>query len=165
MKTLLIMRHAKSSWKDKDLPDIDRPLNPRGEKEAARMGNLLRKKRICPNRILSSPALRARVTAEAVVKAIKEQCDFNREVECVDQLYMAEAPQILDALNRLPDEVEAVLLVGHNPGLEFTVQMLSRQLITMPTAAIAYLRVPIAHWSELQEDTECELVKRWNPKD
>jgi phosphohistidine phosphatase len=165
MKTLLLMRHAKSSWKHKDLLDIDRPLNHRGEKDAPKMGTLLKKKEICPDEILSSPAVRARLTAEAVVKAIAKKCDFDKEIQFIDQLYMAEAVQIIDTLNGLADEVETVLLVGHNPGLEYTVQLLSKQIISMPTASIAYLKVPVDRWADLQDDTECELVKRWEPKD
>ena len=68
MKTLLLMRHAKSSWKQKDLPDIERPLSSRGEKDAPMMGRMLKKKELIPDLIISSPAVRARQTVEEVAK-------------------------------------------------------------------------------------------------
>ena len=161
MKTLLLMRHAKSSWKQKDLPDMERLLNKRGEKDAPKMGRQLKKKDMCPDMILCSPAVRARLTAEAVAK----ECHFKKEIQYVDQLYMAEAAQILEVVTHLPDDLKTVLLIGHNPGMEYTVQLLARKIVALPTASIAYLHIPIDHWADLKEDTECKLVKTWGPKD
>ncbi len=161
MKTLLLMRHAKSSWKQKDLPDMERPLNHRGEKDAPKMGHQLKKKELCPDLILSSPAVRARLTAEAVAK----ECRYKKAIQFEDRLYMAEAAQILEVLNRLPDDLGTVLVIGHNPGLEYTLQLLSRKIVALPTASIAYLNVPVDHWAELKEDTHCKLEKTWSPKD
>ena len=161
MKTLLLMRHAKSSWKQKDLPDMERTLNHRGEKDAPRMGHHLKKKDICPDLILSSPAVRAKLTAEAVAK----ECHYKKEIQYAEHLYMAEAEQILDVVHQLPDDMETVLLIGHNPGMEYTVQLLAHKIVALPTASIAYLRVPVEHWADLKDDTQCELVKTWNPKD
>ena len=161
MKTLLLMRHAKSSWKQKDLPDMERPLNHRGEKDAPKMGHLLKKKDMCPDLILSSPATRARLTAEAVAK----ECHYKKAIQFEDQLYMAEATQIVEVINRLPYDLGTVLLVGHNPGLEYTQQLLARKIVALPTASIAYVEVPLDHWAELKEDTRCKLEKSWSPKE
>jgi phosphohistidine phosphatase len=161
MKTLLIMRHAKSSWKHKDQPDLERPLNHRGEKDAPRMGRQLKKKELLPDLIVSSPAVRARLTAEGVA----DKCGYEKQIQFVEPLYMAEATQILTTLNEIPDEVNTLLLIGHNPGLEYTVQLLSHEIVSLPTAAIAYLKVPVERWQDLNEKTECKLVKKWEPKD
>ncbi len=161
MKTLLLMRHAKSSWKKKDLPDIERPLSPRGEKDAPAMGRLLRKKNLVPDLIVTSPAVRAQQTAEAVAK----KSHYEKEISCVDKLYMAEAPEIIGALTGLPDEVNSVLLIGHNPGLEYTLQLLTGKIESLPTATITKISLPIEHWSDLNGDTRGELEKVWRPKD
>jgi phosphohistidine phosphatase len=161
MKTLLLMRHAKSSWKKKDLPDIERPLAPRGEKEAQAMGRLLRKKKRVPDLIISSPAVRARLTAEAVAK----KSHYEKEVLFFDKLYMAETPEILGALTGLPDEAESILVIGHNPGLEYTLQLLTGKIESVPTATIAVISLPVDHWAELNGDTRGELEKVWHPKE
>lgn len=161
MKTLLLMRHAKSSWKQKDLPDIERPLNSRGEKDAPAMGRLLRKKEMVPDIILSSPAVRARLTAEAVGK----KSHYEKEILVIDKLYMAEAPEIFSALNDLPDDIQKCLLIGHNPGLEYTLQLLTGKIQSLSTSTIVNISLPIEVWAELNGDTQGEVVKVWRPKD
>ena len=130
MKKLLLMRHAKSSWKKKNLADIERPLSQRGEKDAPAMGRLLRKKELVPDLIMASPAARARQTAQAVA----EKSHYQKEILFIDKLYMAEAPEVLGALASIPDEVNSVLLVGHNPGLEYVLQVLTGKIESLPTA-------------------------------
>ena len=155
------MRHAKSSWKQKDLPDIERPLNSRGEKDAPAMGRLLRKKEMVPDIILSSPAVRARLTAEAVGK----KSHYEKEILVIDKLYMAEAPEIFSALNDLPDDIQKCLLIGHNPGLEYTLQLLTGKIQSLSTSTIVNISLPIEVWAELNGDTQGEVVKVWRPKD
>ena len=161
MKKLLLMRHAKSSWKKKNLADIERPLSPRGEKDALAMGRLLRKKDLVPDLIIASPAVRARQTAQAVA----EKSHYPKEVLFIETLYMAEAPEILGALASLPDEVNSVLLVGHNPGLEYILQVLTGKIESLPTATIAYLSLPVSHWPEITGNIKGEFEKVWRPKD
>ena len=132
MKTLLIMRHAKSSWKDAELPDQERPLNKRGKHDAPMMGELIKDKELRPQVIYASTAKRARMTAEEVSSA----CKFKGDVTYLDNLYLAEAEAILDVLHTTPDEIERVLIIGHNPGLEGLLQMLSHRVESLPTAAI-----------------------------
>jgi phosphohistidine phosphatase len=159
MKTVLLMRHAKSSWKDHSMPDMERPLNKRGKKDAARMSSLLKDKELVPKEILSSPAVRAKMTAEAVA----EKSGFKGKIEYQDNFYLAEPPVYAAALKALPDDVERVMLIGHNPGLEALVQILSGQIESLPTAAIAYLVVPVKHWSELDGETRAEIIEIWQP--
>jgi phosphohistidine phosphatase len=161
MKTLLIMRHAKSSWKHKEMTDIERPLNSRGEKDAPAMGRLLKKKKILPDLILTSPAVRARATAELVAK----KSNYKKEITIVDALYMAEAPEIIKTLNGLADENSLVLLVSHNPGLEYLLQLLTGKIESLPTSTIAKITLPIENWTDLVDDTQGKLVKIWHPKE
>ena len=91
MKTLLLLRHAKSSWKDESLTDHDRPLNKRGKKTAPLMGHLLREKNLVPDLVVSSTAVRARSTAEAAAEA----CGYPGEITLTDELYLATAGEIL----------------------------------------------------------------------
>jgi|SRR5271157_508354 len=159
MKTVLLMRHAKSSWKDHTMPDMERPLSKRGKKDAPRMGSLLKDKELVPQEIISSPAVRAKMTAESVA----EKSGFKGKIEYQDNFYLAEPPVYAETLRGLPDEVERVMLIGHNPGLEALVQILSGQIESLPTAAIAYMVIPVKHWSELDVDTRAEIIEIWQP--
>jgi phosphohistidine phosphatase len=161
MKSLLIMRHAKSSWKDTDIQDFDRPLNKRGRSDAPVMGQLLRDRELLPQRILSSTAVRARTTVESIVVA----SGYKGEIIYLDSFYMAEPITYLESLRLLSDDLERVMIMGHNPGLESLLQQLSRQVVALPTAAVAYLTLPIKHWAELKVNTEGELVEYWVPRD
>jgi phosphohistidine phosphatase len=157
MKTLLLMRHAKSSWKDEQMADHDRPLNKRGLREAPIMGEMLRDKELVPQQILSSSALRAVSTAEVVSK----ETGYKGTIDALDSLYLAEPQAYIDALTALPDTLERVLVIGHNPGLETLLQLLSGHAEPMSTASVAYLSLPIKTWKELEGKSEGELVQLW----
>jgi phosphohistidine phosphatase len=160
MKTLLLMRHAKSSWKDTSLADYERPLKKRGKKDSTRVAKLLAKKDLIPQLILCSSAKRARQTAKILI----DECDFHGDIEYLDSFYMAEPGIFYDALKMGPD-VESVMLIGHNPGLETLLQLMNRQIASLPTAALAYLSLQIDSWGDLDEDTSAELVEFWRPRD
>jgi phosphohistidine phosphatase len=155
------MRHAKSSWKHPDLPDQDRPLNKRGEKDAPHMGKFIREKELIPQVILASPAKRVSQTVDGML----EKMNFKGKVEYINSLYLAEPAAYLSTLQAVPDKYERVLVVGHNPGLEGLLQILSGQVESLPTASIAHLILPIEHWADLKEDTHGELVERVKPRD
>jgi phosphohistidine phosphatase len=161
MKTLLILRHAKSAWGDPALEDHDRPLNKRGRESAPKMGELLRKENLRPNLILSSTALRARKTAELVAQA----CSYTGALELESSLYAAPPEAYIRVLSAVPDLYQNVMVVGHNPGLEELVRDLTGKIEPLPTAALAYVRLPIQHWAELAEDAAGELVHVWRPKE
>lgn len=161
MKTLLLMRHAKSSWKESDLADHERPLNKRGQKDAPRMGSILADRELIPQRILSSTAVRARQTAEAVL----ETAGYQGEVTYLDRLYLAEAEEYIAVLRELPDDIERVMVIGHNPGLETLLQLLSGLIEPLPTAVIAHLALPIQQWSELTPETNADIIDIWRPKE
>ena len=161
MKTLLLMRHAKSSWKESELKDFDRPLNKRGKKSAPLMGHMIADQELVPDRIICSPAVRARQTAEAFVKT----AGYKGDIEFNEGYYMGEPSSYLEPLAKLPDEVERVLIVGHNPGLEALLQLLTSRIESLSTGAIAYLVLPIKHWQELNKDTQGELIQLWLPRE
>jgi phosphohistidine phosphatase len=161
MKTLLLMRHAKSSWKQEDVSDHERPLNKRGKKDAPLMAKLILEKELAPQLILSSSALRARLTADAIAETV----NFIGEVEFLDDFYMAEPGTYLEKLRSLPGDLERVMIIGHNPGLEGLVQILSHRVESLSTSAIAYLVLPIKEWNELSEDTDGDLIELWRPRD
>jgi phosphohistidine phosphatase len=164
MKTLLLMRHAKSSWKDSHIPDHDRPLNRRGKHDAPLMGKLLRDQKMNLDLIISSTALRAETTANLIAKAVK----YKVEIILDRSIYNAEPTNLLTILSNCSDEYNSILLVGHNPTVEETVQMLANSAeITMATCAIAHLTLSIDAWTELKEKKTygSKLENFWTPKE
>jgi phosphohistidine phosphatase len=158
----MLLRHAKSSWKDSGIADHDRPLNKRGKKIGPQMGRLLSTEGLMPDLILSSTAVRARETAEAAAKA----SSYKGPIELLDSLYLATAGQILsEAQSHAPDSVARLLLIGHNPGMEDLVEILSGKRETFPTAALAVFEIGIDRWKELELGVETRLVKVYRPKE
>lgn len=149
MKTLYIVRHAKSSWSDPLADDFDRPLNERGKRDAPRMGKRLKEKGILPSLIISSPAKRARSTARRIAKELKYKKDDIKEDR---KLYHAEEEVILDVIRKLKDKHNSVMLFGHNPGLTNFVNSLQDKefdLDNLPTCGIAAFQLKIDSWSEI----------------
>ncbi len=161
MKTLLILRHAKSSWKQPGLADHDRPLNRRGNRDAPRVGRLLRRQALTPDLIVSSTAERARVTAAQVA----EGAGYGGPVELDRQLYLADPEAIVDVVRGLGGEASRVLVVGHNPGLQELVARLTGKDEVLPTAALAQIELPIAGWAELRTSSRGRLAALWRPKE
>ncbi|MCB8927511.1 MAG: histidine phosphatase family protein [Ardenticatenaceae bacterium] len=161
MKTLLILRHAKSDWGNSQLSDHDRQLNSRGKYDAPRMGAWLKLKEIVPELIISSTAERALTTAELVALA----CDFEGELRTERKFYLAGPPAYVEILNGLPDSYESVMVVGHNPGMEELVSLLTDKDRTMTTANVAVVELPIDAWRELTIFTEGRLKHHWQPND
>jgi phosphohistidine phosphatase len=161
MKTLLILRHAKSSWSDSKLADIDRPLNKRGKHDAPIVGALLREVDLVPDRILCSPATRARKTA----KAVAEASGYEGEIELDDDFYPGDPQAYIEALQSLSDDVQCAMVVGHNPGLEDLLNTLTGESAALPTAALAQVNLSIHAWLELDEEVEGQLVQVWRVKE
>ena len=161
MKSVLLLRHAKSSRKDPDLSDHDRPLNKRGKRDAPRMGRLLKKENLVPDIIISSTAMRARATAEAVAKAsgYKAEITFDRS------LYAAGPQAYIDALHDLSDDNVRVLIVGHNPGLEELVEMLTGEIHVLPTCSMAHVELRVGKWLERDYEIRGQVAEIWRPRD
>ena len=161
MKRLLVLRHAKSSWKHRGLTDHDRPLNKRGKRDAPGMGRWILEQRLTPELILSSTAVRARETALAV----SEASESGGEVRLLRELYLAGPESYRAALAALPEELSSVMVVGHNPGLEELVEGLTGARETMPTAALALIELPIELWGLVELDGGGNLAHLWRPKE
>ena len=160
MKTLFIMRHAKSSWDDASLSDFERPLNGRGLKAAPFMGELMRKKVFRPSIILSSPAMRAKQTSELV----KESSGLAVGIKFDRHIYEASPQALRHAIAELDDAFTSAMLVGHNPGIEGFIRFLTGQIEPMPTAALAVIELDIENWSNI--DHSCGVLKSvFRPKD
>ena len=160
MKTLLIMRHAKSSWNHPELSDYDRPLNARGKRDAPRIGKHLRQEGLIPDLILTSSAKRARRTANKVAKS----CGYTGKVKKLDALYDTVPGVYFETLQALPDKYQRVMVVGHNPTMEQLVNHLTGEIKQMPTAALAHIELPIQQWNALDLYTRGALVNLWTPK-
>ncbi|NMC46522.1 MAG: histidine phosphatase family protein [Chloroflexi bacterium] len=161
MKKIFLMRHAKSSWKDSNIPDHDRPLKKKGEKDAKAMGKMLKGKKLSPDVILCSSAKRAKQTAAL----FKDAISFDGKIEFDDKLYMAEVSDLITAIKKAPKKAKSVMVIGHNPGLEALLQTLTGKVETLPTSSIAYISVPVDEWSDLSVDVDGKLKKLWRPKD
>lgn len=161
MKTLLLMRHAKSSWDEKDQDDFDRPLSKRGKKNAPLMGEMFKDEKLKPEVILASAAVRTRQTAELVMEEMK----FRGDVCFLNSLYLAEVEAYVKEIQRIPEEINCALVIGHNPGLESLLQMTTGKVESLPTAAVAYLKLSVSSWTEFSVQTPAELVHLWRPKD
>jgi len=161
MKTLLIMRHAKSSWDNANMSDHDRPLNKRGRQDAPRMGRFLRQQALMPDLIITSTAERALATAEAVALA----GDYEGEIKVTRGFYHAGPETCLEALGAVPDEYERVMVVGHNPGMEELIEQLTGHAERFTTGNVAHVQLPIHRWQELSDETQGELIDLWRPRE
>jgi len=161
MKTLLILRHAKSDWDEPGVADHDRTLSGRGKRDAPRAGQHLRTAQMVPDLILCSSAKRARRTA----KMVAEASGYEGEVALKDELYLAGAETYIEVLQKVPDACKSVMVVGHNPGLEELLVALTGEAEHLPTAALARVALPIAHWRDISEEVDGKLVDIWRPKE
>lgn len=161
MKNLLLMRHAKSSWKDDSLKDHERPLKKRGRKDAKRIAKVIKKNDLVPDLILSSSATRAKETVDIVVETLS----YKKQILYSDELYMGEPQDYITALKSLDDDYKTVLMVGHNPGLEAYLQIIDGEIESVPTAGLGYLVLVIDDWKDLSLDTMGDLVGFWKPKE
>lgn len=151
MKFLTIFRHAKAAHAEDYPVDFERPLTARGHKDAHMISQLLSRLEPPVDWILSSPAQRTRETASAVVKAL----NFKRGVIWQEAIYEANADNLLTLLSQIPTEMEHVLIIGHNPGMEELVSGLTagsptRLSLTMPTAGVAHLTLEIFDWNQIR---------------
>ena len=161
MKTLLLMRHAKSSWSNPKLADHDRPLNPRGKDAAPKMGEWLAQQELIPDIILCSTAERAKQTVEFLLNAMP----FEGEVVFSRMLYHAGDEVFSEEMSKLGEEIGIVMIVGHNPGMEYAVETYCGEWHRMPTAAIAQIEFPINQWGEIRTEESGEFIALWRPKE
>ncbi|HEX5708209.1 MAG TPA: histidine phosphatase family protein [Pyrinomonadaceae bacterium] len=144
MKTLLLMRHAKSSWKDASMRDFERPLNERGRRSAPLMGRLMRRRKLQPDLVVSSPAERARETTALVT----ESAALRSNVRYDERIYEAGVAQLLEVVTQLDESAATALVVGHNPGMEELIASLTGASERMPTAALACVVLEVEKWAK-----------------
>ena len=148
MKSLFLLRHAKSSWDFPDLRDFERPLAVRGDRDAPIMGRRLLERDSSVARIISSPAARARATAELMAAAIGFPVD---EIISNPGLYFCGTSMYLKAASLVDDDFDSVMLVGHNPTItDFANEMANAGIANIPTCGLVELALPIDQWSEIR---------------
>ncbi len=150
MRTLFVIRHAKSSWNEPDLADFDRPLNERGKRDAPRMGKRLKERDVHPNIMLSSPARRALSTCRKIAEVI----GYAREnIKIEPELYHAGEEEILDIVRQLSPSNHTVVLVGHNPGITDFVNSInaSREpfIPRVPTCGVVSFSFDVDDWKSI----------------
>jgi phosphohistidine phosphatase len=125
------------------------------------MGKLIRNRQIVPDLIITSTAKRAFATAKSVAAA----SGYQNDIKYTRQLYHAWVDTFIEVVSGVPGDPERVMIVGHNPGMEELVEVLTGERERMPTAALAQIELPILHWQELDEETDGKLVYLWRPKE
>jgi phosphohistidine phosphatase len=166
VRTVILLRHGKSSWSDPTLADLDRPLAPRGERASRTIAKYMRRKKIRPALVLCSPSLRTRQTLEAIESSLGK----GSAVKLVPQLYAASERELLERLRAVPDSVGSVMLIGHNPGLHDLARALASRGADLPkleqkfpTAALATLAVDSNSWAVLRPG-DAELINYVIPR-
>ena len=147
MKLLTVIRHAKSSWKQPGVEDFARPLNGRGKRDAAAMGQRLAAEGFQPDVIVSSPAKRARSTATRLAKKVGYP---KSEIVFEEGIYHASSDRLLQIVRQLDDALDHVALVGHNPGFSELSGLLSQDYVgDMPTCSVVRLQLSVTYWQEV----------------
>jgi len=157
-----VLRHAKSSWADASTDDWERPLNDRGRADAPRVGEALRRLSLLPDLIITSDAVRAETTARLVAEA----AGYTGRIVTTPSLYHATPDLIIEVLRATPDpEARAIMIVAHNPGLEELVTQLTGEPVSLPTAALVNVSLPVGPWHDLDLTTAASLIDIWRPSD
>lgn len=148
MKTLFLLRHAKSEWSDPDARDFDRALNPRGIKAAGKIGSYMRREGLRPSLVLCSPAERARQTAAIALRAAGSTAEVRYDV----RIYEASVSTLIEVVSQVEERVDELMLVGHNPSLEGLLLSLAGHAARLPTAALVQLSLDIDKWTKVGEN-------------
>ncbi|NOQ47451.1 MAG: histidine phosphatase family protein [Desulfobulbaceae bacterium] len=147
MKRLLLCRHGKSSWKDLGLEDFDRPLNKRGKRDAPGMGKILVRREIRPDLIVSSPAKRARKTAQHLARELEYP---KKRIVYMGAIYGADPDDLLTCIHSFDDRFDQVIMVGHNPGFTLLANILGNlSIFNVPTCGIVALDFAVAAWQDV----------------
>jgi phosphohistidine phosphatase len=149
MKTIYLVRHAKSSWNYPELDDFERPLNKHGRRSALLMGTILNKRKAAPDLVISSPANRAAMTARMLADAIRYPLD---KIQYSETIYMSDKHVLLQFIGNIDDSVNQAMVIGHNPGLTELANCIGDQPIdNIPTGGICRMDLKITSWKEARE--------------
>lgn len=161
MKSLLLLRHAKTSKKDAPISDEMRPLSDSGKHDVYQMGKFLNNTKLFPSLIISSSAKRAKDTSNLLAESI----GYNKEVYLSELLYETSAQDYLNVISEISNNINIVLLVGHNPILENFVELITNNLIIMETCSLVHIVLPITRWIEIKKNPKGKLNKLVTIKD
>ena len=163
MKTLTIIRHAKSDWGSPGLGDHDRPLNFRGDRDAPRMGSFLNEKGISPEVVLSSTALRAITTAQIITQKLGFPSDSITEMR---EIYLASVTKLLEIVSQIDEDVDSAMMFGHNPGFhDLTCELVGsyNAVENFPTCSVACLKIHTDTWGEIGGG-DAEIIAHFYPR-
>jgi phosphohistidine phosphatase len=161
LKTLILARHAKSSWKELNLSDFKRPLNKRGKRDAPFMGKILNKLNLFPDFVISSPAVRASDTAKLICAELNIP---EQNIKYDEEIYEASVNELLVVIHGIHNKFNSVMLFGHNPGLTSLANLLSGQYIdNIPTSGIVVLDYDEKNWKDIHAQS-CTLRTFEYPK-
>ena len=149
MKTIILTRHGKSSWKFPDLKDIDRPLKKKGAEDAVIMAKMLKESGLSTDCIVTSPAVRARSTAEAIANEL----GIDKSAIVVNpRLYLESRGKMLKEINALEDKFSTVVMVAHNPGITDLASLLAEKFTDqLPTTGMAAIQFNCSSWKEIEK--------------
>lgn len=161
-KILLILRHAKSGWKNKKVDDHDRPLNKRGKKEAVKMGEHLKNMNLMPDTIITSSALRAIETTTLLCR----QSGYNGLVEVNFSFYEGNTTTYIQSISNSREDKDRLLIVGHNPTLEQLISLLTNKTVRLPTCTLVQIKLNVPNWNKIihHSGSKPEIVNIWRPK-
>jgi phosphohistidine phosphatase len=162
VKRLTLMRHANAQWKDSEISDFDRPLNRRGESEAAAMGRRLFELRLVPTALLTSPARRARQTTEIVIGVLGLSA---RSVRSQESLYLAPVDEILRSIHTIGPRIPHLMIVGHNPGITEIAHLLAptSSIPGLATAAVCSLTFDTPSWADVAAEKFRDVLNETPP--
>ena len=161
MKTLLIMRHGKSSWAKPSQADHDRTLNDRGRLDVPLMGQKLKEEGLLPGLVISSSAMRAQETAQLVTAS----CGYEGKIEVLAELYMASETHYFEALHQLGNDHDCVLIIGHNPTIESVIDLYAVRPAYITPGNIGHITFDVETWAEVMVHTNGRLLNLWRPSE
>lgn len=156
MKTLLLLRHAKTSWDDVRVSDDLRPLSGTGKLNVSQMGKFLKNTKLIPDLIISSCAKRAKDTSILLAESI----GYNKDIDISESLYETAPKEYINVISEISNKINIVLLVGHNPILENLIELITNELIIMETCSLVQIFLPISKWIEIKMNPKCKLIKQ-----
>ena len=150
-KDILLIRHAKSSWKEPGLSDHDRPLNKRGKHDAPMMAKVVKNAGIKPDTLISSTAVRARKTAEDFAEVFEIE---KKNILLSEDIYLGDVSDIMNRLRSVKDEFNTVFLFAHNPGItDFANTLCNTDILNIPTCGVFHAQIPSSNWKEIEPGT------------
>jgi phosphohistidine phosphatase len=155
MKALLLLRHAKTSWDDPTLLDSSRPLSATGKYNVYQIGKFLKNTKLLPDLIISSSAKRAKDTSTLLA----ESTGYNDTIYVSELLYETSAIDYINVISEVSNNINMVLLVGHNPILENLIELITNELIIMETCSLVHIILPITKWIEIKTNPKCKLIQ------